>query len=81
MADQSLDDPARTSDDDAREREHQRRNRLQEELFRLTFNRLRHRAFIEEALRRARREREADQSWRPGGCRSTSVENSRPKFV
>ena len=68
MADQSPDDPARTSDDEAREREHHRRNRLQAELFRRTFDRLRHAVFIEEALRRARREREADQSWRPGGC-------------
>ena len=67
MADQSPDDPARTSDDDAREREHQRRNRLQAGLFRLTFDRLRHAVFIEEALRRAGREREADESRRSGG--------------
>lgn len=68
MADQAPDDLARTSDEDAREREHDRRNRLQAELFRLTFDRLRHAAFIEQALRRAGREREADETRRSGGC-------------
>ena len=68
MANQSPDDPARTSDDAAREREHERRNQLQAELFRLAFDRARHAAFIEEALRRAGREREADESRRSGGC-------------
>jgi hypothetical protein len=67
MADQSPEVPARASDEDAKEREHERRNRLQAELFRLAFDRLRHAAFIEEALRRAGREREADESRRPGG--------------
>ena len=67
MADQSPEDPARTSDQDAREREHERRNRLQAELFRLAFDRSRHAAFIEEALRRAGLEREADDSRRSGG--------------
>ena len=38
MADESPEDPARTSDADAREQEHQRRNRLQAELFRLAFD-------------------------------------------
>ena len=68
MADESPADPARTSDDDAREREHQRRNQLQVELFWLTFDRLRHAAFIEEALRRAGRGREADESRHSGDC-------------
>jgi hypothetical protein len=68
MTDESPDDPARTSDADAREQEHQRRNRLQAELFRLAFDRSRHAAFIEEALRRARREREADESRDSSGC-------------
>jgi hypothetical protein len=68
MADKSAGDPARTSDEDAREREHERRNRLQAQLFRLAFDRLRHAAFIEEALRRAGRERDADDSRRSGGC-------------
>lgn len=68
MADESPEDPDRASGDDAREREHQRRNQLQVELFRLTFDRVRHAAFIEEALRRAGRGREADESRRSGGC-------------
>ena len=68
MADQAPDDPVRTSDEDAREREHERRNRLQAELFRLAFDRLRHAAFIEQALRRAGREREADETRRSSGC-------------
>jgi hypothetical protein len=68
MADESPGELARTSEEDAREREHQRRNQLQVERFRLTFDRVRHAAFIEEALRRAGREREADESRRPGGC-------------
>ena len=66
MVDESPDDP-RTSDENVREREHQRRNQLQAELFRLAFDRLRHAAFIEEALRRAGREREADESRHSGG--------------
>ena len=68
MADESPEDPDRASGDDAREREHQRRNQLQVELFRLPFDRVRHAAFIEEALRRAGRAREADESRRSGGC-------------
>ena len=68
MADLSPDDPVRTSDEAAREREHERRNRLQAELFRQAFDRLRHAAFIEEALRRAGRKREADETRRSGGC-------------
>ena len=68
MVDQSPDDLVRTGDEDARAREHERRNRLQAELFRLAFDRLRHAAFIEEALRRAGREREADENRRSGGC-------------
>jgi hypothetical protein len=67
MADESREDPARTTDD-AREQEHQRRNRLQAEIFRLEFDRLRHAAFIERALRRAGREREADESRNSTGC-------------
>jgi hypothetical protein len=67
MADESPDDPARTSDADAREQEHERRNRLQAEIFRLAFDRARHAAFIEEALRRAGREREADESRNSSG--------------
>ena len=68
MADQSPEDFAPASDEDAREREHQRRNLLQAELFKLTFARVRHAAFIEQALRRAGREQEADESRRSGGC-------------
>jgi hypothetical protein len=68
MADESPDDPARTSDADAREQEHQRRNRLQAEVFRLAFDRARHAAFIEEALRRSGRGREAGENRHASGC-------------
>ena len=70
MADESREEPDCIDEDeeDAREQEHQRRNRLQAELFRLAFDRRRHAAFIEEALRRAGREREVDESRNSGGC-------------
>jgi len=65
MADDSSEDPAAES----RETEHERRNRLQAELLKKAYDRSRHAAFIDAALRRARGEPEADDSGqRPNGC-------------
>jgi len=68
MADDSSDDPACDTAAGSREAEHERRNKLQAELLRKTYDRLRHAAFIDAALRRARGEQEADDSHQHGGC-------------
>jgi hypothetical protein len=62
MDDDSLDDPARLAHPVARDPEHRRRNEEQVELLRKAHARWRHAWHIEEALRRAGREREADES-------------------
>jgi hypothetical protein len=68
MADDSLDDPACDTTAD-RETEHARRNRLQAELLRKAYDRSRHAAFIDAALRRARTEQDSDESGHQhGGC-------------
>jgi hypothetical protein len=56
MADDSSEDPACESPRDSRESEHRRRNRLQAELLKKAYDRHRHAAFIDAALRRARKE-------------------------
>ena len=67
MADESNDDPARGRPEDGRA-EHRRRNEEQAELLRKAYDRWRHGTFIEEALRRARREPDADNGSPQTGC-------------
>ena len=54
MADDSSEDPACESPADSRESEHRRRNKQQAELLTKAYDRHRHAAFIDAALRRAR---------------------------
>ena len=56
MADDSSENPACESPADSRESEHRRRNRLPAELLKKAYDRHRHAAFIDAALRRAREE-------------------------
>ena len=58
--DSSEDDPTCDTTADSRESEHERRNRLQAELLKKAYDRSRHAAFIDAALRRARGERDAE---------------------
>ena len=62
MADDSLDDPAGAKPAASKDKQHRQRNDEQAELLRQAFERWRHATYIEEALRRAEREREADES-------------------
>ena len=68
MDDDSLDDPAPLTHPITRDTEHRRRNEEQAELLRKAYSRRRHALHIEEALRRAGREREADENNRSKGC-------------
>ena len=61
MGDDSPEDPACTNPADSREKEHQRRNKLQAELLRKAYDRSRHAAFIDAMLRRARGDQEPDE--------------------
>ena len=62
MTDDGAEDPAGANPADSREKEHQRRNRLQAELLRKAYDRFRHAAFIDAALRRARADQENDDT-------------------
>ena len=68
MDDDSLDDPACITPAASSDNEHHRVNEEQAELLRKAYRRRRHATHIEEALRRAGREREADESNRSKGC-------------
>jgi hypothetical protein len=68
MDDDSWDDPACWTHPISRDTEHRRRNEEQAELLRKAYSRRRHALHIEEALRRAGREREPDESDRSRGC-------------
>lgn len=68
MDDDSLDDPDCITHPVSRDTEHRRRNEEQAELLRKAYRRRRHATHIEKALRRAGREREADESHRSRGC-------------
>jgi len=69
MTDDGVEDPAGADPADPREKEHQRRNRLQAELLRKVYERSRHAAFIDAALRRARADQETDETnRRTEGC-------------
>jgi hypothetical protein len=72
MTDDGLEDPAcpdSAAPADSREKEHQRRNRLQAELLRKAYDRSRHASFIDAALRRARGDQETDEAnHRAEGC-------------
>ena len=61
MGDDSPEDPASTNPVDSREKEHQRRNKLQAELLRKAYDRSRHAAFIDAMLRRARGDKEVEE--------------------
>jgi hypothetical protein len=67
MDDDSLDDPVCTPHPASKDREHRRRNEEQAELLRHAYRRRLHAIHIEEALRRAGRERDADESNRSRG--------------
>jgi hypothetical protein len=69
MADDSSEEPACDNPADTREQEHQRRNQLQAELFRKAYDRSRHAAFIDAALRRARGEQESEEPNHANGQR------------
>jgi hypothetical protein len=65
MTDDGLEDPACADSGalpDSREKEHQRRNQLQAELLRKAYDRSRHAAFIEAAIRRARGDQEPEDT-------------------
>ena len=62
MADDSSEDPACESPADSRESEHRRRNKQQAELLKKAYDRHRHAAFIDAALRRAREDREQEEA-------------------
>ena len=62
MTDDGVEDPAGAAPADSREKEHHRRNRLQAELLRKAYDRSRHAAFIDAALRRARADQETDET-------------------
>jgi hypothetical protein len=68
MDDDSLDDPVCRTHNASKDKEHRRRNEEQAELLRKAYRRRRHATHIDEALRRAGREREADDSNRSRGC-------------
>jgi hypothetical protein len=68
MDDDSPDDPDRMTHPVARHTEHRQRNEEQVELLRRASARRRHASYIEEALRRAGREGEADESNGSTGC-------------
>lgn len=70
MADDSSEDSGCGNTAESRETEHERRNRLQAELLKKAYDRSRHAAFIDAALRRARGEPEAveDRAHRSGEC-------------
>jgi hypothetical protein len=68
MDDDSLDDPVCRTHPVSREKEHRRRNEEQAELLLKACRRRRHATHIEEALRAAGREGEADESDRSRGC-------------
>ena len=62
MADDSSEDPACANPAADREKEHQRRNDLQAELLQQAYDRRRHAAFIDAALRRARGENDPEET-------------------
>ncbi len=62
MTDDGSEDPACEDPTNSREKEHQRRNRLQAELLRKAYDRSRHAAFIDAALRRAREDRKNEET-------------------
>ena len=62
MADDSSEDPACESPADSRESEHRRRNKQQAELLKKAYDRHRHAAFIDAALRRAREDNEQEEA-------------------
>jgi hypothetical protein len=62
MAEDSSEDPACESPADSRESEHRRRNKQQAELLKKAYDRHRHAAFIDAALRRAREDREQEEA-------------------
>ena len=61
MADDSSENPACESHGDSRESEHRRRNTLQAELLKKAYDRHRHAAFIDAAIRRVREESEQEE--------------------
>ena len=67
MTDESSEDPACEAPANHRESEHRRRNRLQAELLQKAYDRHRHAAFIDAALRRSREKKDTDKSERTGG--------------
>jgi hypothetical protein len=62
MADDSSENPACESPAGSRESEHRRRNKQQAELLKKAYDRHRHAAFIDAALRRAREKSEQEEA-------------------
>ena len=68
MDQDSSKDPTRRKPATPRDTEHRQRNEQQAELLRKAYRRSSHAAYIEEALRRAGRERDADDRNGTSGC-------------